>query len=88
MNNETSIEAVIAITTVYPELVAWVAAISFFVSVAMTAIISPGRKWFELVVILGLCFGLNLVIVWLIVQWVAGVPLVTFEAIEQMSQNR
>ena len=84
MNREVPIDSVILITSIFPELIAWVAAISFFMSLAFTAIISPGRKWFELTVIFGIAFLVTLVVVWLIVQWIAGVPLVHFEAIQRI----
>ena len=80
-------ESLVLITTIQPELIAWVAAISFFVSIAFTAIISPNRQWFELVVIFGLCFLVNLLMVGVIVQWIAGVELIQFEAIERVQQN-
>ncbi len=36
------------ITTVQPLLIAWVGAIAFFVTLAVIAIISRGRTWYEL----------------------------------------
>lgn len=80
-------ESLIVITSIQLELVAWVAAISFFVSLAGTAIISPGRQWFELVVIFSLFFVVNAVVVGLIVQAVAGLELIDIEAIDRMERN-
>ncbi len=77
-------ESVVVITTVYPELLAWVAAISGFVSLAATAVISPNRRWFELLVIYLLFFVANTLLVGFIVQLVTDVSLVTLEALESM----
>ena len=74
-------EALVLITTVQPALLAWVGAISFFVSLALTAMISPNRTWFELVVIFAICFVVNAAIIAVVVQWVVGVELIHVEAI-------
>lgn len=81
-------ESVVLITTVFPELVVWVLAISGFVSVAVTAVVSPNRQWFELVVIFGLFFVVNTLIVGFVVQSVAGVPLIQIEAIEMLEAGQ
>lgn len=80
-------ESVVLITTVQPELIGWVAAISFFMSVAFTAVISPNRQWFELVVIFGICFLVCLGLVGVFVQWIAGIPLIEVEAIDTMQSS-
>ncbi len=81
-------ESVVFITTVYPELVVWVLAIAGFVTLAATAVISPNRRWFELVVIFAILFVINAVIVGLVVQWIAGVPLVQLEAIQTLDAGQ
>lgn len=78
-------ESVVVITTVQPQLLAWVAAISFFVSLALTAAISPNRRWFELVVIFAIAFLINGAVVGAIVQGLAGIELIQVEAIERIS---
>lgn len=80
-------ESLVFFASIQLELVAWVAAISFFVSVALTAILSPNRQWFELTVIFGLSFVINLVVVGLIVQGIAGVELVEIEAIDRIERG-
>ncbi len=79
-------ESLVLVTTVYPELIAWVASISFFVSLALTAMVSPNRRWFELVVVFSLCFAINLGVVGVIVQAIAGIELIQVEAIELLSK--
>ena len=81
-------DPVVVITTVEMELVAWVGAISFFISVAMTAVVSPNRQWFELVVIFGLVLLTSILVVGLLVQWVGGVTLVDVELIETLDRGR
>lgn len=78
-------ESLVLVTTVYPELIAWVLAISFFVSVALTAMVSPNRQWFELVVVFALCFAVNVGLVGVIVQVIAEIELIHVEAIELLS---
>lgn len=80
-------ESLIFITSIQLELVSWVAAISFFVSLAGTAIISPNRQWFELVVIFSIFFVVNAVVVGLIVEAVAGLELIEIEAIERLDRE-
>lgn len=43
-----SFQPVAVVTTLQPVLVAWLAAISFFVTLAAVAILSKGRKWYEI----------------------------------------
>jgi hypothetical protein len=43
-----SFQPLAVVTTLQPILVAWLAAISFFVTLAAVAILSKGRKWYEL----------------------------------------
>ncbi len=81
-------DSVVLITTIQPELIAWVGAISFFISLAITAVVSPGRQWFELVVVFGLALLTNLVLVGLLVQLVGGVSLVEIEVIQRLDQSR
>lgn len=46
--NSSSIAPYTIITTVQPLLVVWVLAISFFTTLAVVAILSRGRSWYEL----------------------------------------
>lgn len=41
-------QPVAVVTTLQPILVAWLSAIAFFVTLAAVAILSKGRKWYEL----------------------------------------
>ena len=77
-------ESVVFITTVYPELLLWIAAISGFVSLAATAVVSPNRRWFELLVIFALFFAVNCGLVGLVVQMVTDADLIAVEAIERL----
>lgn len=43
-----SFQPVAVITTLQPVLVAWLLAISFFVTLAVVAVVSKGRRWYEL----------------------------------------
>lgn len=49
-------EPVAIITTMQPLLVVWLLAISFFVTLAVVAMLSRGRKWFELACMFLVCF--------------------------------
>lgn len=49
-------EPVAIITTMQPLLVVWLLAISFFVTLAVVAMLSRGRKWFELACMFMVCF--------------------------------
>ncbi len=46
--NSSSFEPYTIITTVQPLLIVWVLAISFFTTMAVVAIVSKGRSWYEL----------------------------------------
>lgn len=80
-------ESLVLFASIQLELLVWVAAISFFVSVAVTAIVSPNRQWFELVVIFLLAFAINALLVGVIVQGIAGVELIHIEAIERLERG-
>ncbi len=80
-------ESLVLFASIQLEFVAWVVAISFFVSVAVTAVLSPNRQWFELVVIFSLAFVLNTILVGLIVQGIAGIELIEIEAIERIERG-
>ncbi len=55
-------DTVAIITTMQPLLVVWLLAISFFVTLAVVAMLSRGRKWFELACMFLVCFvGLSAV---------------------------
>lgn len=81
-------DTVVFITSVQPELLIWIGAISFFVSLAATAVVSPGRQWFELVVIFGLCFGFNVLIVGAGVHLVTDVDVIAVEAVHALDHGR
>ncbi|QDG54598.1 hypothetical protein FIV42_28785 [Persicimonas caeni] len=46
--NSSSFEPYTIITTVQPLLMLWVLAISFFTTLAVVAVLSKGRSWYEL----------------------------------------
>ena len=46
--NETVLKPVVFITTIQPLLVGWVLAIAFFVTLALVAMVSRDRRWYEL----------------------------------------
>lgn len=82
--NPAAIEILVVITSIQPLLLAWVAAICFFISLGVTAIVSPGRRWFELVVIFGLLFFVSTLVGIFFVQGVLGVHIFRFEAMEML----
>ena len=43
-----SFQPLAIVTTMQPVLVVWLSAISFFVTLALVAILSKGRRWYEL----------------------------------------
>lgn len=67
------------ITTIQPVIVAWVGAISFFVSLAIVAIISRGRHWSELVCLFLLAFGALTVAGLAIVQGIFDIYLIELQ---------
>jgi uncharacterized membrane protein len=48
MNESSNFEPYTIITTVQPLLIVWVLAITFFTTLAVVAILSKGRTWYEL----------------------------------------
>jgi hypothetical protein len=50
------LEPLTIITTLQPFLVAWVMSIAFFVTLAVVAVISKGRRWYELACLFLLAF--------------------------------
>jgi hypothetical protein len=50
------LEPLTIITTIQPVLVLWIVAIAFFVTLAIIAILSKGRRWYELACLFFLCF--------------------------------
>ena len=44
----SSLSPVVFVTTVQPLLVGWVLVISFFLTLSFVAVISKGRRWYEL----------------------------------------
>ncbi len=81
------IEYVVVITTIQPILLAWVAAIGFFVSLSLTAMISPGRRWFELVVIFGLLFAICFSASLLTAQFIGGISIIELDFLEKASTD-
>ena len=81
-------DAVVLITYVQPYLLAWVGAISFFISLAFTALVSPNRQWFELAVIFAITLAVLLVVVGFIVQLVLGLKLIDVQAIQAIPTTR
>lgn len=82
--NPVDIEMLVVVTSIQPFLLAWIASICFFICLALTAMISPGRRWFELVVIFGLSFSVTMLLAIGLVQGVFGVHIFRFEAAELM----
>ena len=80
----TDIEALVVITTIQPFLLAWVASISFFLTLAVTAMFSVDRQWHELVVIVGLGFLVIFPAAMWVTQWIVGVEIIQLEAIERL----
>lgn len=84
-NELTEIESVVVITTLQPLLLLWLAAISFFISLALTAMVSPNRRWFELTVIFAILYLVNLLLGGLIIQGFFGIEMVQLEAIHKIT---
>ncbi len=74
-------EPVAIITTLQPVLVAWLTAISFFVTLAAVAMLSKGRKWYELACMFAVCFVLTASIGLGIGHWVLEVTLLEVEVV-------
>lgn len=49
-------ESLTIITTLQPFLVAWVMSIAFFLTLAVVAVLSKGRRWYELACLFLLSF--------------------------------
>lgn len=81
------IESLVVITTIQPLLLLWLGAISFFISLAVTAMLSRGRRWFELVVIFALAFAVFVILGGVFFQWILGVQIFQLEAIESLRMD-
>lgn len=72
---------VTVVTTLQPMLLAWLAAIAFFVTLAIVAILSRGRQWYELACLFLILFvgfaSTNI----FVANWVLDVRVVEFNAI-------
>ena len=85
--NFEEIEYIVVITRVQPLLLAWVGAIGFFVSLSLTAMVSPGRRWFELTVIFGLLFTIFSVVALLVAQGIMKISILELEHVEKYAQD-
>ncbi|MFU8806655.1 MAG: hypothetical protein ACNA8W_22795 [Bradymonadaceae bacterium] len=59
--NELS-QPVVFITTIQPFLLLWVVSVCFFITLAAVAMLSRGRRWFELGAMFVVIFGLTTVV--------------------------
>ncbi|TXD36434.1 hypothetical protein FRC96_10165 [Lujinxingia vulgaris] len=75
---------VVVITTVQPALIFWIATIALFMGIALAAIVSPGRRWFELTVILALAMLIFGAAGFAFTQLVLGYEVVVVDAIASM----
>ncbi|RAL23605.1 hypothetical protein DL240_05445 [Lujinxingia litoralis] len=78
---------VVVITTVQPTLVFWILTIAIFLGIALAAIVSPGRRWFELCVILALASTLFAGAGFWFTQSVLGYEVVLVDAIASISAS-
>ena len=74
-------DPVAIVTTLQPVLVLWLLAISFFVTLAVVAVISKGRQWYELACIFLLGFVLFFGVGLGIATWVLDIAAVQIEVI-------
>lgn len=88
MDELLDIEIMVVIASIQPFLVLWVAAITFFLAMAATAMLSVDRPWHELVVIFQLSYIIFFFIAFFSAQWLADVEIIQIETIERMYVNR
>ena len=81
-----SFSPVAIITTLQPILVLWLMAISFFVTLAVVAIVSKGRKWYELTCIFLLSFLLSFGLGLTLSTWILDISVVQVEMISVNSR--
>ena len=87
MNTGELMRPAAVILEMSPLLVIWVLAISFFVTVAATAIVSRGRRWYELGCIFLLGFLLLSSVAMAAAHYLFDTTIVTVEVIRTNSGN-
>lgn len=78
---ERLMKPVAVVTTIQPYLLAWVVAITFFVSLTLVAVISRGRSLKQFVGIFVVCFFVLLTATTLSTRWVVDIHVVDVEFI-------
>ncbi|GEM_PF-3087429 len=74
-------DPVVFVTTVQPVLVFWLAAITFFVALAVVAVFSAGRRWYELVALFLVAYLGLFSITTVLASWVTDIRFVDVEVI-------
>ena len=74
-------EPVVFVTTLQPVLVFWLAAITFFVALAVVAVFSAGRRWYELVALFFVAYLALFSITSVVATWVTQIKVVDVEVI-------
>lgn len=74
-------EPVTIVTTVQFFLIGWVMSIAFFVAMALVAIVSKGRRWYEIAAMFLFGFGLLSVVGVAGAQWIFGVRMIEVDFI-------
>lgn len=72
---------VVFITTLQPFLLLWVASVCFFVTLAVVAMLSKGKLWYELGCMFALLFLVTTVIGLYGTSWVMGLKIFDLEII-------
>lgn len=74
-------EPVTIVTTVQFFLIGWVMSIAFFVSMALVAIVSKGRRWYEILGMFAVGFLLLSLVGVVGTQWIFGVHMIEVDFI-------
>jgi len=77
----SSYKPVAIITEVAPTLAFWLLGISFFVTLAVVAVVSKGRRWYELVCLFLVVFLAAVAAGVGISNWILDITVVQFEVV-------
>ena len=74
-------DPVVFVTTLQPVLVFWLAAITFFVALAVVAVFSAGRRWYELAALFLVAYLTLFSITSVVATWATQIKVVDVEVI-------
>ncbi len=80
-------EPIVLITHLQPFLILWVLTVCFFVSLALAAILSRGRRWYEVGCIFFLMFVISGILGIVVTSLIVDVKMIDIEVISYQNFN-